>query len=103
MRTPENSLDSANGMTYGNTKGYVMPKAKIAISLAAQTLERLDRLVQNKVFPNRSQAIETALMDKLDRLDRVRLARECAKLDPVQEKELAEEGFSEELSRWPGY
>lgn len=80
-----------------------MPKAKIAISLAEQTLERLDRLVQNKIFPNRSRAIETALTDKLDRLDRVRLARECSKLDPVQEKELAEEGFSEELSRWPEY
>jgi len=80
-----------------------MPKAKIAISLAEQTLERLDRLVQNKIFPNRSQAIETALTDKLDRLDRVRLARECSKLDPAREKELAEEGFSEELSRWPQY
>ncbi|MGB7294520.1 MAG: ribbon-helix-helix domain-containing protein [Candidatus Aminicenantales bacterium] len=78
-----------------------MPKAKIAISLAEQTLNRLDRLVRDKVFPNRSQAIEAALMDALDRLDRVRLARECAKLDPAQEKELAEEGFSEEISRWP--
>lgn len=80
-----------------------MPKAKIAISLAEQTLERLDRLVRDKAFPNRSQAIETALVDKLDRLDRVRLARECAKLNPSQEKELAEEGFSEEISRWPKY
>jgi len=80
-----------------------MPKAKIAISLAEQTLARLDRLVQNRIFPNRSQAIENALTDKLDRLDRVRLARECSKLDPALEKELAEEGFSEELSRWPEY
>ena len=80
-----------------------MPRAKIAISIAEQTLERLDRLVQDKIFPNRSQAIETVLTDKLDRLDRVRLARECGKLDPTREKELAEEGFSEELSRWPEY
>jgi metal-responsive CopG/Arc/MetJ family transcriptional regulator len=80
-----------------------MPKAKIAISLTAQILERLDRLVQNKTFLNRSQAIETALAEKLDRLDRVRLARECSKLDPAYEKELAEDGFSEELSRWPEY
>jgi len=80
-----------------------MPKAKIAISLSEQTLERLDRLVQNKILPNRSQAIETALADKLDRLDRVRLARECSKLAPAYEKELAEVGFSEELSRWPEY
>jgi metal-responsive CopG/Arc/MetJ family transcriptional regulator len=80
-----------------------MPKAKIAISLAEQTLQRLDRLVQDKIFPNRSQAIETALADKLDRLDRVRLARECAELEPAREKELAEDGFSEEISRWPKY
>lgn len=80
-----------------------MPKAKIAISIADQTLQRLDRLVENKTFNNRSQAIETALTEKLDRLDRIRLARECSKLDPAYEKELAEEGFSEELSRWPEY
>jgi metal-responsive CopG/Arc/MetJ family transcriptional regulator len=80
-----------------------MPKAKIAISLDKQTLERLDRLVRNKVFANRSQAVEAAVEEKLQRLDRVRLARECQKLNPAHEKELAEEGFSEELSRWPEY
>jgi metal-responsive CopG/Arc/MetJ family transcriptional regulator len=80
-----------------------MPRIKIAISLAAETLERLDRLVQDRTYPNRSRAIETAITDTLARLDRVRLARECARLDPAQEKELAEEGFSEEISRWPKY
>ena len=80
-----------------------MPKAKIAISLDKNTLERLDRLVQNKEFVNRSRAIEAAVEEKLQRLDRVRLARESQKLDPAYEKELAEEGFSEELSRWPEY
>ncbi|HUU36685.1 MAG TPA: ribbon-helix-helix domain-containing protein, partial [Candidatus Desulfaltia sp.] len=74
-----------------------MPKAKIAISLGELTLERLDRLVRDKIFPNRSQAIEAVLAEKLDRLDRIRLARECSKLDPAEEKELAEEGFPEEL------
>jgi Arc/MetJ-type ribon-helix-helix transcriptional regulator len=80
-----------------------MPKAKIAITLDEQTLNRLDRLVRNKVFPNRSQAIEAAVEEKLQRLDRVRLALECQKLDPIQEKEFAEDGFSEELPRWPEY
>ena len=80
-----------------------MPKAKIAISLAEQTLERLDLLVREKIFPSRSQAVESALAEKLDRLERVRLARECSKLDPAEERELAEEGFSEELTRWPEY
>jgi len=96
-------LDLGNGMTYSNTERDVMPKAKIAISIADQTLQRLDRLVQDKTFNNRSQAIEAALTEKLDRLDRIRLARECGKLDPASEKELAEEVFSEELSRWPEY
>ena len=80
-----------------------MPKAKIAVSIDEQTLQRLDRLVENKTFPNRSRAVESALAEKLDRLDRIRLARECARLDPAAEKELAEEGFSEDLSRWPEY
>ena len=90
-------------MTYGNTKKCVMAKAKIAISLNEQTLESLDRLVRNKIFASRSQAIETAVEEKLRRLDRVRLAQECQKLDPAYEKELAEEGFAEELSKWPEY
>jgi metal-responsive CopG/Arc/MetJ family transcriptional regulator len=80
-----------------------MAKAKIAISLNEQTLERLDRLVKSKAFPSRSQAIETAVDEKLQRLDRIRLAQECRKLDPAFEKELAEEGFAEELSKWPAY
>jgi Arc/MetJ-type ribon-helix-helix transcriptional regulator len=103
MKMTEAGLDMSGGMTYRNTKRCVMPKAKIAISLAEHTLKRLDRLVRERIFPNRSQAIETALAEKLDRLDRTRLARESSKLDPAQEKELAEEGFSEELSRWPDY
>ncbi len=80
-----------------------MPKAKVAISLDQQTLEHLDRLVRNKTFANRSQAIEAAVEEKLQRLNRVRLAQECKKLDPAYEKKLAEDGFSEELSGWPEY
>jgi len=90
-------------MTYGITEATPMPKAKIAISLDKENLGRLDQLVRNGVFANRSQAIEAAVAEKLQRIDRVRLARECRKLDPASEKELAEEGFSEELSRWPEY
>lgn len=80
-----------------------MPKAKIAITLDERVLERLDSLVDKKVFANRSQAIEAAVEEKLDRLGRVRLAEECAKLDPVAEKELAEEGLILEASEWPEY
>jgi len=80
-----------------------MPRAKLAISLDESTVRRLDRLVKSRVFPNRSQAIQKAVEEKLSRLDRSRLARECAKLDPAYERALAEEGLSEEFSRWPKY
>ena len=80
-----------------------MTRAKVAVSLDESLLNRLDRLVGKAVFPNRSQAIQIAVEEKLERLERSRLARECAKLDPDFEKSLAEEGLSEELSGWPEY
>ena len=80
-----------------------MGRAKIAISLDEATLQRLDRLVDEEVFPNRSQAIESAVAEKLQRLDRSRLARECAKLDPEFEKALADEGLSDDAAAWPEY
>lgn len=49
-------------------------------------LQRLDRVVDSGLFPNRSQAIEAAVMEKLERLARRRLAGECAKLDPAVEQ-----------------
>jgi Arc/MetJ-type ribon-helix-helix transcriptional regulator len=78
-------------------------RAKVAVSLDESTLYRLDRLVKARLFPSRSQAIQEAVEEKLSRLDRSRLARECAKLDPTFEKALAEEGLSDELSEWPEY
>jgi metal-responsive CopG/Arc/MetJ family transcriptional regulator len=80
-----------------------MARAKVAISLDENTLNRLDRLVKSHVFPNRSQAIQEAVEEKISRLDRSRLARECAKVDPAFEKALAEEGLSVELAEWPEY
>ncbi len=80
-----------------------MGRSKVAISLDESTLNRLDKLVQKQVFPNRSQAIQEAVAEKLARLERSRLAQECAKLDPAFEKALAEEGLSEDLAEWPEY
>ena len=80
-----------------------MARAQVAISLDENTLGRLDRLVKAHVFPNRSQAIQEAVEEKLARFDQSRLSRECAKLDPAFEKALAEEGLSEELAEWPEY
>ncbi|MBI4247651.1 MAG: ribbon-helix-helix protein, CopG family [Candidatus Rokubacteria bacterium] len=80
-----------------------MPKAKVAITLDAKLLERLDALIASERFQNRSQAIEKALADKLERLARTRLARECAKLNPREEQALAEEGLAGSADTWPEY
>ncbi len=80
-----------------------MARSKVAISLDESTLNRLDKLVKKQVFPNRSQAIEEAVAKKLARLERSRLAQECAKLDPAFEKALADEGLSEDQAEWPEY
>lgn len=80
-----------------------MARSKVAVTLEAETLKKLDRLVRRKRFRNRSQAIQEAVEEKLDRVEQSRLARECAKLDPSFEKSLAEEGMSEDLGTWPEY
>jgi len=74
-----------------------MATAKIAISLNEGTVKRLDRLVKNRIFPSRSKVIQEAVEEKLKKMGKGRLARECAKLDPEFEKALAEEGLSYEL------
>ncbi len=40
---------------------------------------------------------------KQSRKDDSRLARECAKLDPVAEQRMAEEGFAGEVDQWPEF
>lgn len=80
-----------------------MASAKIAITMDEVTLHRLDRLVRERVFPNRSKAIQDAVEEKLEKLERNRLAIECAKLDPSAERAVAEEGMNEELEQWPEY
>jgi metal-responsive CopG/Arc/MetJ family transcriptional regulator len=80
-----------------------MDKEKIAITLDKRFVCELDRLVNQHVFQNRSQAIQEAVSEKLLRMKRTRLAEECAKLEPSGEKELAEEGFAEDMKEWPEY
>lgn len=80
-----------------------MSNVKVAITIDSEALERVDRLVATRVFPNRSRAIQSAVAEKLARMERSRLASECAKLDPDFEKALAEEGLGKELDAWPEY
>lgn len=80
-----------------------MAASKVAITLDEKLLLRLDQLVTEKVYPSRSRAIQEAVEEKLLRLERSRLARECGKLDPSFERALAEEGLSLEFAEWPEY
>ena len=81
----------------------MMAKTKIAITLDDGIVGRIDTLVRQREYPSRSQAIEEAIREKLDRLDRSRLAREVSKLDPEFERSLAEEGLSQDQVEWPEY
>lgn len=80
-----------------------MAKTKIAVTLDAKTVKKIDILVKKNIFPNRSKAIQEALQEKIKKMEHGRLARECSKLDSAFEKALAEEGISEELNEWPEY
>lgn len=80
-----------------------MPTTKVAVTIDTELLAQVDQLVAQRVFLNRSKAIQAALHDKLARLQRNRLARESAKLDPRAEQLLAEEGIEQDLATWPEY
>jgi len=80
-----------------------MSVAKITISMEQQLLEKIDQMVKNKAFGNRSQAIQSAVKDKINRIEHIRLAKECAKLNIRFEQELADEGLIMELDEWPEY
>ncbi len=90
------------GMMLCHTR-IAMPKTKVALTLERALVARVDELVVQRRFPNRSRAIEAALAEKLQRMARTRLARECARLDPREEKALAEEGVAGSLETWPEY
>jgi len=80
-----------------------MPKTKVALTLDSELVEWVDRLVDRRRFRNRSQAVESALADKLRRVARTRLARESAKLNPREEQRQADEGLEHDLASWPEY
>jgi Arc/MetJ-type ribon-helix-helix transcriptional regulator len=80
-----------------------MATTKVAITIDAALLAQVDRLVRLRVFASRSKAIQAAVRDKMVRIRRSRLARECAKLDPRDEQAMAKEGIESALTEWPEY
>ena len=86
-----------------NHTNDTMASRKIAITLDARTVEEVDRLVLESVFPNRSRAIQRALESTLDALSGHRLQRECEKLDDREERREAEAGLDRDFKEWPEY
>ena len=80
-----------------------MGKEKIAITLDERFVGELDRLVDENIFQSRSQAIQEAVSEKLLRMKRTRLAKECTKLDPAFERSISDEGLTEDAKQWPEY
>lgn len=80
-----------------------MGAAKFAISVDESLLKKIDQLVKKGLFPNRSRAFQSAMKEKIERLERLRLARECAKLDKKIEQQFAEDISKEEFESWPEY
>jgi metal-responsive CopG/Arc/MetJ family transcriptional regulator len=80
-----------------------MSVAKVTISLESRLLKKVDYLVKERVFPNRSQAIQSAVEEKISRIDKNRLARECAKLNTTEEQSLADLGLATEVEEWVEY
>lgn len=76
---------------------------KIAISIDKKVLSRIDRLVEKKLFTNRSKAFQTAIVEKISKLDKSRLAIESAKLNKAEEQQLSEESLKMTLTEWPEY
>lgn len=80
-----------------------MPKTKVAVTVDAKLLGRVDALVAARRFANRSQAVEAALVETVAKLERTRLARECAKANRREEQALAEEALPQVSAIWPEY
>jgi len=57
--------------------------------------------VREGKYPNRSRALQFAVDLLTEKEKRTRLTRELAKLDPTEEKQLAEEGLGDRS--WPRY
>lgn len=80
-----------------------MAVTKISVSLDEALVSKVDRLVQSHAFANRSQAIEAAVQDKISRIEKKCLARECAKLNRAEEQAFAEQGMAMDSELWPAY
>jgi len=80
-----------------------MATAKIAITISKPTLEKLDRLVEERKYPNRSRAIQEAVEELVLKYERSALAEALEKVDSSEERFFAEQGMQAEADSWPTY
>lgn len=80
-----------------------MHAGEVALSVDAPLLCRQDQRVRSGKFPNRSRAMQEAVVEKPDRLDRSRLATGRSELDPQFERKSADEGLAQDFEQWPTY
>ena len=80
-----------------------MPKQKVAVTIEKDLIVKIDRLVSDGKYPSRSSAVEDAIIERMIKVEKSRLAEEVAKLDPAFEQALADEGLMGDLAEWPEY
>ncbi len=80
-----------------------MSKAKIAVTIESKTLHELDRLVEDQLFTSRSNAIQEAVEEVIQKVRHDRLDRELAKIDPKEFVAWAELGLAADAKEWPKY
>lgn len=77
-----------------------MRAAKITITIEPYLLIQLDRWVREGEYPNRSRAIQAAVIEKLKRVHRRRLREELANVNAAEEREFAEDALATGSQTW---
>jgi Arc/MetJ-type ribon-helix-helix transcriptional regulator len=77
-----------------------MATEKVAVTVEGDLLHQIDRQVAAGRFPSRSRAVQEGLKLLLEREGRSRLLAELAKLDPQEERSLADERLTADVP-WP--
>jgi len=80
-----------------------MSASKITISIDRRLLQKMDYFVAHKVFKTRSQAVQTAVGETVERLEHKRLEKESAKLNKDFEQQMADESLVKDKEKWPKY
>lgn len=65
--------------------------------MSVQELEKAVSQLPSRDF------VQPAAQEKTTHFGESRLASECVKLDPAEERALAEEGMAAEVTQWPSY